>query len=186
VRLPFLFNYVGFEVSTAVITKDAVFWDVAQCRFILNRRFGVTCRLHLQCSRINAGEVKCQTAAKRLASCCLMPCRNKDGIQHALRLSAHILPASYTGDDCAGTSGLQAQSLSFLCDFNQHSSMSPESRNNSKAIPATGRGGLQAREASRLPLPRQSDHRWRSGCQPYALYSPETLIFCFCYSFVRG
>jgi hypothetical protein len=37
-------------------------------------------------------------------------------------------------------------------------------------------------------LSRQSAHRWRQGCQPYAvaaLYSPETLLFlCFWYSFL--
>jgi hypothetical protein len=36
-------------------------------------------------------------------------------------------------------------------------------------------------------LSRQSAHRWRSGCQPYAsaaLYSPETLFLCFWYSFL--
>jgi hypothetical protein len=34
---------------------------------------------------------------------------------------------------------------------------------------------------------RQSAHRWRRGCQPYAptaLYSPETLFVCFWYSFL--
>jgi hypothetical protein len=34
---------------------------------------------------------------------------------------------------------------------------------------------------------RQSAHRWRQGCQPYApavLYSPETLCICFWYSFL--
>jgi hypothetical protein len=29
-------SYVGFEVSTAVIMKIAVFWDVAPCAFIIN------------------------------------------------------------------------------------------------------------------------------------------------------
>jgi hypothetical protein len=28
--------------------KDAVFWDVAPCRYFVNRRFGGTYRLHLQ------------------------------------------------------------------------------------------------------------------------------------------
>jgi hypothetical protein len=34
---------------------------------------------------------------------------------------------------------------------------------------------------------RQLAHRWRQGCQPYApaaLYSAETLFFCFWYSFL--
>jgi hypothetical protein len=37
----------GFEVFTAVTMKIAVFWDVAPCVFIINRRFGGTCLLHL-------------------------------------------------------------------------------------------------------------------------------------------
>jgi hypothetical protein len=41
-------TYVGFEVFTAVTMKNAVFWDVAACGFIIRRRFGETCRLHLQ------------------------------------------------------------------------------------------------------------------------------------------
>jgi hypothetical protein len=32
----------------AVTMKNAVFWDVALCGSCLNRRFGGTCRLHLQ------------------------------------------------------------------------------------------------------------------------------------------
>jgi hypothetical protein len=39
-------------------------------------------------------------------------------------------------------------------------------------------------------LDRESAHRWRRGCQPYApaaLYSPKTLFFCFWFSFLfRG
>jgi hypothetical protein len=40
---------LGFEVSTAVTMKNAVFWDVAPCRSCeMNQRFGVTYCLHLQ------------------------------------------------------------------------------------------------------------------------------------------
>jgi hypothetical protein len=39
---------VRFEVFTAMTMKNAVFWDVASCRYFLNRRFGGTYRLHLQ------------------------------------------------------------------------------------------------------------------------------------------
>jgi hypothetical protein len=51
----------------------------------------------------------------------------------------------------------------------------------SKAIPVTGRGGLQGCEMLRIP------HCLDNGqcCQPYApaaFYSPETLFFCFWYS----
>jgi hypothetical protein len=31
---------VGLEVPTEVAMKNAVFWDVAQCALIINRRFG--------------------------------------------------------------------------------------------------------------------------------------------------
>jgi hypothetical protein len=41
-------SVVGFEVFTAVTMKNAVSWDVAPCRFNVNRRFARTCRLHLQ------------------------------------------------------------------------------------------------------------------------------------------
>jgi hypothetical protein len=41
-------NLVRFEDFTAVIKKNAVFWDVALCRCCVNRRFGGTYRLHLQ------------------------------------------------------------------------------------------------------------------------------------------
>jgi hypothetical protein len=39
---------VRFEVLTAVIMKNTVFWDVASCRSSVNRCFGGTYRLHLQ------------------------------------------------------------------------------------------------------------------------------------------
>jgi hypothetical protein len=39
---------VRFEVFTAMIKKNAVFWDVAPCRYFVNRRFGGTYPLHLQ------------------------------------------------------------------------------------------------------------------------------------------
>jgi hypothetical protein len=41
--------------------KIAFFWDVAPCGFYINRRFGGTCRLHLQGRRDNASEQNCQT-----------------------------------------------------------------------------------------------------------------------------
>jgi hypothetical protein len=39
---------VRFEVFTAVTMKKAVFWDVAPCRYGVNRRFGGTYPFHLQ------------------------------------------------------------------------------------------------------------------------------------------
>jgi hypothetical protein len=41
-------DYVRFEVFTAVTRKNAVFWNVAPCRYCINRRFGGTYGLHLQ------------------------------------------------------------------------------------------------------------------------------------------
>jgi hypothetical protein len=43
---------VGFEVFTAVTTKNAVFWDVAPCSSCVNRRFGGRYRLHLQARKM--------------------------------------------------------------------------------------------------------------------------------------
>jgi hypothetical protein len=42
------FNNVRSEVLTEVTMKNAVFWDVAPCGSCMNRRFGVTYRLHHQ------------------------------------------------------------------------------------------------------------------------------------------
>jgi hypothetical protein len=46
---------VGFEVITAANVKNDVFWDVVLYGFIINRRFGGSCRLHLQ-GRNNASK----------------------------------------------------------------------------------------------------------------------------------
>jgi hypothetical protein len=40
--------FVRFEVFTAVTMKNAFFWDVAPCRYFVNRCFGGTYHLHLQ------------------------------------------------------------------------------------------------------------------------------------------
>jgi hypothetical protein len=48
--------YVRFEVFTAVTMKNAVFWDVAPCRFCVNRRFRGKYRLHLQGRKIREGK----------------------------------------------------------------------------------------------------------------------------------
>jgi hypothetical protein len=46
-----------------ITSKSAVFWAMAPWVFIINRRFGGTCRLHLQGRGNNANEEKCQTVA---------------------------------------------------------------------------------------------------------------------------
>jgi hypothetical protein len=44
---------VAFDAFTAMtVKKNAVFWDVAPCGFIMTRRFGETCLLHLQLEEI--------------------------------------------------------------------------------------------------------------------------------------
>jgi hypothetical protein len=42
----------SFEVFTVVAMKNTVFWVVASCSSYVNRRFGGSCRLHLQGRRI--------------------------------------------------------------------------------------------------------------------------------------
>jgi hypothetical protein len=44
--------YVRFEVFTALIMKNAVFWDVALCRSCVNRLFIGAYRLHLHGRKI--------------------------------------------------------------------------------------------------------------------------------------
>jgi hypothetical protein len=58
-------SFVGFEVSTAEIMKNVVFWNVAQCGSCENRRFGGTCRLHLQDIKI----LVLGKASRLLANC---------------------------------------------------------------------------------------------------------------------
>jgi hypothetical protein len=52
-------KHAGFEVFMAVTMKNAILWDVAPCGFIINRRFGGMCRLHLHGIRNNASKEKC-------------------------------------------------------------------------------------------------------------------------------
>jgi hypothetical protein len=53
----------------AVTMKNAVFWDVAQCRHCVSRRFGGKYRLHLQGRNKNlrARDRREQAAADRLS-----------------------------------------------------------------------------------------------------------------------
>jgi hypothetical protein len=47
------FSCVGLEFLTPVVIKSSVFWDMTPCSPLkTNRRFGGTCRLHLQGRRI--------------------------------------------------------------------------------------------------------------------------------------
>jgi hypothetical protein len=48
------YEYVGFEVLTAVVMKSIKFWDITPCSpSSVNRRFGGTYRLHLQGRKIS-------------------------------------------------------------------------------------------------------------------------------------
>jgi hypothetical protein len=45
---------VGFEVLTDVVLKSTIFWNITPCNTLsVNRRFGGTCRLHLQGGKIS-------------------------------------------------------------------------------------------------------------------------------------
>jgi hypothetical protein len=47
-------QYVGFEVLTAVVMKNIIFWDITPCNHLkVNRLFGGTYRLHLQGRKIS-------------------------------------------------------------------------------------------------------------------------------------
>jgi hypothetical protein len=48
IRFLVSYNFVRFEVFTAMTMKNDVFWDVAPYIYFVNRRFGGTYRLHLQ------------------------------------------------------------------------------------------------------------------------------------------
>jgi hypothetical protein len=48
--------------------KNAVFWDVAPCGLIINRRFGGTCRLHLEGKINDASKSALRTAVSLLAT----------------------------------------------------------------------------------------------------------------------
>jgi hypothetical protein len=42
-------QFIGFEVLTAVVMKNTIFWDITPCSpLTVNRRFGGTYRLHLK------------------------------------------------------------------------------------------------------------------------------------------
>jgi hypothetical protein len=67
VCLPCWYISVGFEVLTAVVTKNSVFWYVTPCCLLnVNWRYGGTCYLHLQGKRIS------QARNQQSSACCLL------------------------------------------------------------------------------------------------------------------
>jgi hypothetical protein len=56
-------GYVGFEVLTPVLMKSS--WDITLCSSLkVNRRFGRTCRLHLQGLRMSQSRNQCESRRK--------------------------------------------------------------------------------------------------------------------------
>jgi hypothetical protein len=51
---PVLLVVVGFEVLTAAVMNNSIFWDIpSRSSLKINRRFGGTCRLYLQGRKIS-------------------------------------------------------------------------------------------------------------------------------------
>jgi hypothetical protein len=56
---------VGFEILTAVVMENSVVWDITPCSPLkANRRFGGTCRLDLQDSRISHPRTEHEACSK--------------------------------------------------------------------------------------------------------------------------
>jgi hypothetical protein len=56
---------VEFEVPTAVVMESPIFWDIpSHSPLIVNRRFGETCRLHLQGIRISQARNQREAGSK--------------------------------------------------------------------------------------------------------------------------
>jgi hypothetical protein len=55
----------GFELLTKVFMKSSIIWDITQCKPLkLNRRFGGTCRIHLQGRKISHTRNQRETASR--------------------------------------------------------------------------------------------------------------------------
>jgi hypothetical protein len=65
VYMPISLSFVGFEVSTAVVIKGIIFWDMTPCSPLsYNQRFGGTYRLHLQDRRNRFSKTSKQAGGK--------------------------------------------------------------------------------------------------------------------------
>jgi hypothetical protein len=68
------FSNVGFEVLTAVVKKSSIFWDITSCSPLkVNRRFGKSCRLHLQGRRIRQARNQREAGSKEGNPKCIFP-----------------------------------------------------------------------------------------------------------------
>jgi hypothetical protein len=67
VCLPCWYISLGFEVLTAVVMKNSVFWDIVPCSLLkVNWRFGGTCCLQLQ------GQIISQARNQQSSAQCLL------------------------------------------------------------------------------------------------------------------
>jgi hypothetical protein len=91
-------SVLGFEILTAVVMKSTLLWDTTPCSPMkVNRRFGGTCRLHLQ------GRIVSQTRNQR-ATClqvgfllrCLAVCCLSDPVTTECDDLATDVPVSYS------------------------------------------------------------------------------------------
>jgi hypothetical protein len=73
------FQCVRFEVLTAVTMTNAVFWDVAPCRYFVNWRFGGLYRLHLRGIKNSRAIRSSETSVNKLST---QPHIPEDGILH--------------------------------------------------------------------------------------------------------
>jgi hypothetical protein len=57
---------VGFVILTVVVMESSIVWDITPCSPVkVNRRFGETCRLHLQGRRINQARNKREAGSRQ-------------------------------------------------------------------------------------------------------------------------
>jgi hypothetical protein len=67
-------NYVGFEVLTAVVMKNTIFWDITPCSPLSVNRFGGIYRLHLPCRRIRRARLQSESSWKAELCFTLVSC----------------------------------------------------------------------------------------------------------------
>jgi hypothetical protein len=88
-------------MMTASEMKNAVFWDEAPCGFIINRRFGGTCRLHPQGRRNNVSEEKSFSNCPTLVFALVISSTLKMEATHFSETSVIISPQAATSQKTA-------------------------------------------------------------------------------------